>query len=287
MMREFVPIVSIVIAATLLNFSIIFFRHRSASVSCSRIRTGLRLHLLLALLLLGGCDASSSIRSPQDPFEPINRLIYQFNDMLDRTVVAPTAQDYLAVVPAPARTMVRSFFSNLDDMTVALNDVLQLKLAQAMADCWRVLTNTTIGVFGLMDAASASGFEKHHEDFGQTLGYWGIGSGPYLILPFFGPSSARDGIGLFMDNNLNPLSRHHPASTRNNIYIVKIVSIRSNLLPMESMLDAQPDRYAFLRNSYLQHRQSMVYDGNPPRQKYEDEEDNSVPPTQEIKIWKR
>lgn len=238
---------------------------------------GAALCLLLALLLVSGCDRGSGVHNPQDPFEPINRRIYEFNDMLDRAVLKPVALDYLAVVPAPARTMVSNFFSNLDDVTVTLNDMLQFKPAQAMADFWRVLTNTTLGVFGLVDTASASGFEKHHEDFGQTLGHWGVESGPYVMLPLFGPSSVRDGIGFVIDHNLSPLSTHHPTIARRQTRLIKTVSLRSNLLPLQGVLDEQPDQYSYLRYFYLQRRQSLVYDGNPPRERYEDDDEDSAP----------
>lgn len=238
-----------------------------------------RIALLCAALLLGGCAATSGIKNPQDPLESMNRSIYQFNDAVDRNVTKPVAQGYQAVVPAPARSMVSNFFSNLGDVVVTLNDLLQLKFQQATLDFGRVLINSTVGVLGLVDAAKASGYEKHYEDFGQTLGYWGVGSGPYLMLPLLGPSSVRDGIGLYADSISNPAGLYRNVPVRNQSYIAKAISIRSNLLDSEGIIEsAQVDRYSFLRDAYLQHRQSLVYDGHPPRPKYDEDEEDDSPP---------
>ena len=239
-----------------------------------------RFYALPVFLLLSGCAATSGVHNPQDPFEPLNRSIYKFNDALDKAVVKPVAQGYQAVMPAPGRTMVNNFFSNLDDVVVTLNDVLQLKLGQAVSDFGRILINSTLGALGLADAASATGFAKHHEDFGQTLGYWGIGNGPYLMLPILGPSTVRDGIGLYADGVTSPATYTRPVITRNEIYVGDGIRKRTNLLENENLLDtAQIDRYSFLRDSYLQYRRNLVYDGNPPRPKYEDEDDSPPAPT--------
>jgi phospholipid-binding lipoprotein MlaA len=242
----------------------------------------IRLLPLSAILLLCGCASTSGYHNPQDPLEPLNRGIYQFNDTLDRTVIKPVAEGYKAVVPAPGRTMVNNFFSNLNDVLVTVNDVLQLKLKQAVSDFGRVLINTSVGAFGLVDAATVAGFEKHDEDFGQTLGYWGISSGPYLVLPVLGPSSVRDGIGLYVNGIPDPIYRTRPILVRDEVIVADGIRKRTNLLDEENILEtAQVDRYSFLRDAYLQRRQSLVYDGNPPHQKYEDEEedDTSIPPS--------
>src|SRR3954464_15346491 len=147
-------------------------------------RPGLRIAmLLLALAILGGC---ASARDPRDPFEPVNRGIYQFNDALDRAILKPPAQAYRAVLPQFIRSSVSNFFSNLNDVVVALNNLLQGKFTAAYTDLGRVAINSTLGVLGLFDVASEAGIEKHDEDFGQTLGYWGVQDGPFLMLPFFG-----------------------------------------------------------------------------------------------------
>lgn len=231
-----------------------------------------RIYLLFASLTLGGCATTQSNHNSNDPIEPLNRGIYRFNDTLDKVVVKPVARAYDKVTPEPVQNMVRNFFSNLDDIVVTINDLLQLKFAQAASDSARVVFNSTFGIFGLFNFADH--LEKHNEDFGQTLGYWGIGSGPYIVLPFFGPSNLRDSAGLFVDSMTNPLEEYEPVSTRNKLYAAKIISLRTDLLKHEEVLDAAAiDRYAFIRDAYLQHRQSLVYDGDPPRKKKYDDDD--------------
>lgn len=238
--------------------------------------------ILAALaLLLTGC-ASVGQPNPQDPFEPVNRSIFKFNEMADKAITKPIAQGYSKVVPTSGRTMIGNFFSNLDDVVVAFNNVLQLKLPQAFSDAGRVLINTTIGVGGLVDIATITGLEKHNEDFGQTLGYWGVGSGPYLMLPLLGPTDIRDGIGLYIDTFPSQLNKIRPVYTRNQLYLTKAVNRRAQLLEQEKMLDeAAIDRYSFVRDAYLSRRQSLVYDGNPPHEKDEDDDygDNVSEPT--------
>jgi phospholipid-binding lipoprotein MlaA len=204
--------------------------------------------------------------------------MYQFNDTLDKAVIKPAAKGYNTVVPEPGRMMLSNFFSNLNDVIVAVNDLLQFKVVQAVSDTGRIVVNTTVGLYGLVDVASAVGLKKHNEDFGQTLGYWGIGSGPYLILPLFGPSSVRDGVGLYADSLASPIRKVSNVDTRNEAYVTNLIGKRASLLDQENVLDeAAIDRYAFIRDAYLQHRQSLVYDGNPPREKYDDEEEDGKP----------
>ncbi len=235
--------------------------------------------LLSVILLLSGCASTSGYHNPKDPFESFNRSMYKFNDALDKAVLKPVAKGYVAVVPPVGRTMINNFFSNLDDVVVTLNDVLQFKFAQAVSDGGRFLINTTFGAFGLADIAAAGGIPKHHEDFGQTLGYWGIESGPYLVLPFFGPSSVRDAVGLYADSLSSPINYVNPPSNRNQIIIFNGVRVRANLLDNEKLLEeAGLDPYSFLRDAYLSHRQNEVYDGHPPRPHYEDEDEDSPPP---------
>lgn len=235
-----------------------------------------RFSMLLLALALGGC--ASSHHNPKDPFESFNRGMYRFNDAVDKAVLKPVAQGYNAVLPSPARTAATNFFSNLDDVTVVLNDLLQFKIVQAITDCERVIFNTTFGIFGLIDVSTSMNLEKHDEDFGQTMGYWGIGSGPYLVLPFFGPSSIRDGIGLYVDSRTSMLKEVDHIPTRNQLYATNTVNTRANRMDEEKILDeASIDRYSFLRDAYLQHRQSKVYDGNPPREKFDDDENEIAP----------
>lgn len=226
--------------------------------------------------MLGGC--ASTGHNPKDPFESFNRGVYQFNDTLDKAVVKPVAKGYNTVVPEPGRMMLSNFFSNLNDVVVLANDLLQFKVVQAVSDTGRIVVNTTFGLFGVADVATAIGLKKHNEDFGQTLGYWGIGSGPYLVLPLLGPSSVRDSVGLYVDSRTSVMRKIKHVDTRNEVYATKLLGERAALLDQENLLDeAAIDRYTFIRDAYLQHRQSLVYDGNPPREKYDDEEDDSKP----------
>jgi phospholipid-binding lipoprotein MlaA len=226
--------------------------------------------LLIALLLLTGCAGG---RNPADPLEPLNRGIYKFNDSIDKAVIKPVAQGYKKVMPLTGQIMVLNFFSNLDDVIVTANDLLQFKLVQGFSDGMRVVVNSTIGVFGLIDVASTGGLKKHNEDFGQTLGKWGIGNGPYLVLPILGPSSVRDGVGIYADLYLDPMYQIEDMSSRNQTYLARLFTRRADLLDQEKVLDeAMIDPYEFRRDTYLLHRKSLVYDGNLPRERYDFEE---------------
>jgi phospholipid-binding lipoprotein MlaA len=227
--------------------------------------------LLLAVLLLTGCAGS---RNPDDPLEPLNRSIYRFNDSIDKAVIKPVAQGYKAVMPSPAKIMIDNFISNLDDILVTANDLLQFKFTQAASDGARVLFNSTFGVFGLFNVAHR--LEKHHEDFGQTLGYWGVSPGPYLVLPVLGPSSVRDATGLYVDGFASvPYNTQH-VPTRNQYYIATGIHYRSSLLDQEKVLnEAVIDRYTFIRDTYFLLRKSQVYDGHPPRTRYDEWENGA------------
>ena len=228
--------------------------------------TAIRPVLLLLSLIIGGCSSTN----PKDPFEGYNRAMYSFNDTLDRAVLKPVAQGYKAVLPDPARKMVHNFFSNIDDIFVTGNDLLQLKFKQASSDFTRVWVNTLFGVFGLFDVAHK--LEKHNEDFGQTLGYWGVGSGPYLVLPLLGPSSVRDGTGLAVDSYYGVVEHIDDIAVRNSLWVTNKIDLRAQLLDTETILEGTVvDRYSFIRDGYLMRRQSLVYDGDPPRIKYDED----------------
>jgi phospholipid-binding lipoprotein MlaA len=234
----------------------------------------MRIFLLFASLLLTGCGSInlSKYTEQKDPLESFNRGVFAFNDTLDRAVIKPVAQGYSEITPTPVKNMVNNFFSNLDDVVVTVNDLLQFKFRQAASDGSRVIFNSTFGVLGLFNVVDK--LEKHNEDFGQTLGHWGVSSGPYLVLPFFGPSSVRDGSGLYADSFASVIGRTKNMSARNRDWMAEGVNTRAGLLEGEKVLDeAIIDRYSFIRDAYLQRRQSLVYDGNPPKQKFDDDEE--------------
>ncbi|MFA6902572.1 MAG: VacJ family lipoprotein [Gallionellaceae bacterium] len=196
--------------------------------------------------------------------------MYQFNDALDRAVLKPVAQGYQTVVPSPARKMVHNFFSNIDDIFVTVNDLLQFKFKQAAHDFTRVWVNSTFGIFGLFNVAH--NLEKHNEDFGQTLGHWGVSSGPFIVLPLLGPSSLRDGTGLAVDSYYGVVENIEDIPVRNSLWATNKVDQRAGLLDTEKIIeDTVVDRYSFIRDAYLMRRQSLVYDGDPPRVKYDDD----------------
>lgn len=238
----------------------------------------IRIFIALAAVALTGC-ASTRPLNPVDPFESFNRGVYTFNDTLDKAVLKPVAQGYNKVMPETGKSMVINFFSNLDDVIITANDLLQFKFVQAFSDGMRFVVNSTVGVAGLIDVASMN-LEKHNEDFGQTLGYWGIKTGPYLVVPILGPSTIRDSLGDIGDSQASLISNTKHVRTRNQLYLAKGIKRRAQLLENESLLDgAVLDRYAFIRDAYLQRRESLVYDGNPPQDLSEDESPDNTAPT--------
>lgn len=234
------------------------------------------LSLICSTAFLQACATVDGKGDPNDPLEGFNRAMYSFNDGVDRYVLKPVAKGYNAVTPAPVQKGVSNFFSNLDDVVVIVNDLLQFKFKRAAKDTGRLLVNSTLGLFGLIDWASDMGLEKNNEDFGQTLGYWGVPEGPYLVLPFLGPSTVRDTGGLYVDTDYldpiyNELHEGWPPPSRENtdavwgMTILKTVDTRAKLLKAEKIMDqAALDPYIFLREAYLQRRKNLVYDGNPP-----------------------
>lgn len=228
---------------------------------------GRSLALVIAVSLASGC-ATVPNPDPRDPYESFNRGVFSFNDGLDKAVLKPVATVYHDVLPGPLRVMVRNFFSNISDVFIGVNNMLQGKPGQGFNDWARVLFNTTFGLAGVNDVASEMGLEKHNEDFGQTFAVWGAGSGPYLVLPFFGPSDVRDGIGLGFDLYASPLLGYHNVPVRNSMVAVRIVSERSELLEASTIVEqAALDEYSFRRDFYLQRRRSLIYDGHPPRER--------------------
>ena len=237
--------------------------------------------LLFITALLSGCASTSgvtvqetegvdqttdyvTVKKNKDPFEKMNRSIMKFNLKADKYVLKPVAKAYTTVVPSPVRNGVRNFFSNLWEPMTVVNDLLQGKFRKAGRDTGRFVINTTLGFLGLNDVATHLGFPRQREDFGQTLAVWGVPSGPYLVLPFLGPSNLRDTAGLI------PQMTHADAVSYVNspesfyLGITRLISQRAGLFGMDDLLELQPDKYLFLRESYREARRQAIYDGNPP-----------------------
>lgn len=218
---------------------------------------------LAAASLTSGC-ATGPDRKPGDPLEPMNRAIFNFNDALDRTVAVPIAKGYQKVTPQPLRQAISNFFSNLGDLDNFANSLLQLHITDATESLMRFAMNSTFGLGGLIDFATPAGLPKHKEDFGLTLGRWGVPSGPYLVLPLFGPSSFRDGLGYLVDFRANPIS-YMGWEYKYPLYFVQFVSVRSDLLGATTLLEqAALDKYSFVRDAYTQQRRSLLRGANAP-----------------------
>lgn len=220
------------------------------------------IHGLLAAALaaaLGGCATTADTKNPADPLEGYNRAMFSFNDKLDRYALKPAATAYQKVLPSFAQTGINNFFGNLGDVWTAVNQLLQGRGADGVSDIMRVAVNSTLGLFGLLDIASEAGLQKHRQDFGVTLGVWGVHSGPYLVLPFFGSSTIRDTAALPLDFKGYPWDYVYPVDVRNTGTVVRIIDTRASLLGASNLLEeAALDRYAFVRDAYLQRRASKI-----------------------------
>jgi phospholipid-binding lipoprotein MlaA len=234
------------------------------------------LGLMLVALLPACATLPSGERDPRDRFERTNRAIYRFNDALDRGIGKPVAKGYVKVTPAPVRAGLANFFRNLTYPTVMVNDLLQLKIKSFAADTARLVVNTTIGIGGLFDPASHLGMRAGNEDFGQTLGRWGVPPGPYVMLPIIGPSTVRDTVGFVGDQFTDPKTYIKDDATYYGLTLMTLVDQRAELLATEDVLDRSYDPYSFIRNAYLQRREYLVKDGNVPEEEleiFEDEPD--------------
>jgi phospholipid-binding lipoprotein MlaA len=223
---------------------------------------------LCALLLIAaaGC-ATTGERDPRDPFEGFNRGVYRFNETLDDAIARPVATAYTKVVPSGIRDRVRNFFGNLADPLIGVNNFLQGKFEEGVGDWARFAFNSTIGLLGIHDVATDMGLEKHNEDFGQTFGRWGMGPGPYLVLPILGSSTLRDGIGTGLDIYTDPLTEVRPYHLEYSLIALRLTQTRADLLDASRILEeAALDKYIFQRDAYLQRRRSLIYDGRPPRE---------------------
>ncbi len=217
------------------------------------------LPMFLVLLALGGCAAGPE---RHDPMEPWNRKVMAFNDQVDALALKPLAIVYRDVVPPLARTGVSNFFGNLSDVWSAANSLLQLKIQNTAENVMRFSVNTVFGLGGLLDIATEAGIERHREDFGQTLGRWGVGTGPYLVLPILGPSTLRDTVALPVDMKGDPLNQIDSSEAVTGLSVLRVVDFRSNVLRASDVLDEVAlDRYRFIRDAYLQRRRAEVLDG--------------------------
>jgi phospholipid-binding lipoprotein MlaA len=212
----------------------------------------------IVLLTLSAC-ATVQAPSKDDPWESANRAVYAFNEKLDRYALKPVSRGYVTVTPKPVRESVTNFFSNIGDVYNAANNLLQLRITDGVEDIMRIVINTVFGVGGLFDVATEAKLPKHNQDFGLTLGHYGVPSGPYLVLPFFGPSTVRDGVGLVGNYFINPLTYVNPDALSWSLYGLNVVNTRANLLGASDLLDsAAIDEYSLLRNVYLQRRESQI-----------------------------
>jgi len=228
------------------------------------LKKGLVCAAIATTTMLSGC-ASLTSQKENDPLEYFNRGVYTFNENADEYVLEPVARGYQFVTPETVDKGVTNFFSNLDDVVVFVNDLLQLKFNQAFSDAGRVVVNSTVGVLGFMDMATDMGMPKHNEDFGQTLGAYGVGTGPYIVLPILGPSTLRDTLGLFADSFVDPVQQINDSDTMWSAIVLEGVDLRADLISTKKILDqASLDPYEFLRSGYFQRREYLVFDGNPP-----------------------
>lgn len=221
-----------------------------------------RLLALGAVLLLAGCANTASM----DPLEPMNRKFYAANEVLDKYAVKPVVNTYVKITPSLIRAAIANFFDNIGDIFSGLNGVLQGKPVKAGADFSRFVINSTLGMAGFVDIASKMGIQSGNEDLGQTLGYWGLGQGPYLFLPLLGPTTFRDGTGLGVQLYVDPLDYvFEDTGVRNGVTALRLVDARADADDVLNVVDrAALDRYRFIRSAYLQRRLYLVHDGHPP-----------------------
>lgn len=228
-----------------------------------------KLFLIFSFIILSACASVPGGPTEGDPFESYNRAMFSFNETLDDYILKPVAEGYDKALPEPVKTGVSNLFNNLDDIFVIINDILQFKFAQAAQDTGRFILNSTFGFFGLVDVATPLGLPKHNEDFGQTFATWGIGKGPYVVLPFFGPRTLRGTGGFIVESIYDPLYNiEDDDALLYGSVALRAIDLRYKLLKAGRIVDqAALDKYSFVRDAYLQHRKNLVYDGNPPVEK--------------------
>lgn len=218
-----------------------------------------------AAIMLSGCvSIAPEQRSDSDPWEGLNRGIYNVNVAVDNVTLKPIAKGYGKITPSPVRRGISNFFSNLTTPASSLNNFLQGKGARGFSELGRFLVNSTVGIGGIIDVTGASGVEAFDEDFGQTAATWGIPSGPYVMLPILGPRTLRGALTMPLDALANPLNHYDNSSARDPLNVVRIINLRHSILAAEKFLEDSKDPYLTLRESYLQNREFEVFDGDPP-----------------------
>lgn len=228
----------------------------------------LRTACIVTLLVMTGCASAPPEYTTQtkDPWEKLNRATFAFNDRVDKAIARPVARTYTRAVPLHARNGIHNIIENLSEPADIANDILQVKGVQMLKDTGRFLINSTFGLLGFFDVAAHVGLPEHDEDFGQTLAFWGVPSGPYLVLPILGPSTVRDASGRYADTYLNPVWDNLQVRYRNGAYVIEGIDTRAGLMNLNATLDSAYDPYTFMRDAYIQHRRYKIYDGNPPAQ---------------------
>lgn len=218
--------------------------------------------VIFCVSILSACATVGS-GDPRDPLEGFNRGVFEFNEVLDGAIFDPVSKVYQFITPEIVDTGITNAFSNLGEISVIANDILQFKFSQAVSDFARFLINSTLGLAGFFDVSTAIGLEKHNEDFGQTLATWGVGAGPYIMVPFFGPSSLRDATGFAVDAGLlNPLFYIDDELTRAGLLTLNYVDFKSDLSSTGNLLEeAALDKYEFIKNAYFDRRETLINDG--------------------------
>ena len=238
-----------------------------------RLHFFLKIGLLsLIFLLLNGC-ATIGTGDPRDPIENVNRSVYSFNEFMDAHLFDPLGNIYQTITPEIVDRGISNMFSNAGDISVIANDILQLKMGQAVSDLARLVFNSTIGLLGFFDVSSHIGLPKHREDFGQTLAHWGFGSGPYLVLPFLGPATVRDAAGYSVDTLMNPVAYINNDAYRAGLMSLNYVDYKADLLSAGDLItEAALDEYEFVKNAYFEKRENLIHDREFAEPDFEDQE---------------
>jgi phospholipid-binding lipoprotein MlaA len=232
---------------------------------CKETTKNNQMWLVCVVFFMSGCATTIEGKNSNDPLEPLNRKIYAFNMILDENLFKPVADTYVKFTPDPLQIGIANFFENLGEINIVINDFLQGKFKQGLMDSGRFVINSTFGVIGLVDHATDLGLRKHEEDFGQTLAVWGVGQGPYLMLPVLGPQTLRDTPAIGMSIVANPLFYVDDTTITISLSVLGAIDLRARSEgAIQFVNEAAVDPYAFTREAYLQRREFLIYDGNPP-----------------------